>query len=152
MSVPTAVSLEAIHQDLVDAAQFAASAGLVMDTSTLSEDNLRFYTTFENRSGEKFYAEFNCLNFPLHPPTIEFTDVARQARGMKHLYPNVFHGMPCVCMRYNRKAYGELGGPHGEWRVVDWHLPTDGGGPITTLAMIISDMHTKILDSTGRMS
>jgi hypothetical protein len=152
MSVPVGVSLEAIQQDLVDAVQFAASAGLVLDALALSEESLLFNITFENRLGGKFFAEFDCRNFPLHPPTIEFTDAARQARGLKHLYPNVFHGMPCVCMRYNRKAYGELGGPHGEWRVVDWHLPTDGGGPITTLAMIISDMHTKVLDSTGRIN
>ena len=71
---------------------------------------------------------------------------------MKHLYPNVFHTAPCVCMRYNRKAYGELGGPHGDWRLVDWHLPTPGGGPITTLAMMISDLHAKTLEATGRMS
>jgi hypothetical protein len=55
-------------------------------------------------------------------------------------------------MRYSRKAYTERGGPHGDWRLIDWHLATPGGGPIDKLAMIFSDMHTKILDSTGRMT
>lgn len=152
MSVPTAVSLEAVRAELADAIPFASSAGLALDASTLSEENLRFYVTFRNGRGVEFYAEFDCRDYPLYPPYIEFVDAARKMRGQKSLYPNVFHTNPCVCMRYSRKAYGERGGPHAEWRLVDWQLATPGGGAIETLAMIISDMHSKILDATGRMA
>lgn len=152
MSVEAAVSLEAINTELADAVPYAASAGVTLDASALSEQNLRFYVTFRNRAGLEFYAEFDCRDYPLYPPSIEFTDAARSARGLQSLYPNGFHPTPCVCMRYNRKAYTERGGPHGDWRLIDWHLATPGGGSIETLAMIISDMHTKILDATGRMS
>ena len=152
MSVPAAVSLEAVRTELADAIPFAASAGLVLDASALSEENLRFYVTFRNRQGLEFYAEFDCRDYPVFPPYIEFVDAARQRRGQQSLYPNVFHTTPCVCMRYSRKAYGERGGPHSDWRLLDWQLATPGGGPIETLAMIISDMHSKILEATGRMS
>ena len=152
MSVEPAVSLDAITEELADAIPFGASAGLTIDTSLLSESNPRFYVTFHNRAGVKFYAEFDCRDYPLYPPTIEFTDAARTTRGLRSLYPSGFHPTPCVCMRYNRKAYTERGGPHGDWRLIDWHLATPGGGPIETLAMIISDMHSKILDAPGRMS
>jgi hypothetical protein len=152
MSVDPAVSLDAIKTELADAIPFAASAGLIIDTSSLSEVNLRFYVTFYNRTGIEFYAEFDCRDYPLYPPTIEFTDAARTVRAQHSLYPSGFHQTPCVCMRYNRKAYTERGGPHGDWRLIDWHLATSGGGPIETLAMIVSDMHTKILDAPGRMS
>ena len=152
MSIPAAVSLEAVQKDLAAAAPFAAAAGLILDAAALREDNLWFHVTFQNRRGDRFYAEFDCRDYPLFPPTIEFTDEARQLRGLKQLYPNVFHTIPCVCMRYNRKAYGDLGGPHADWRLIDWHLPTPGGGPITSLALMISDLHTKILESSGRMS
>ena len=152
MSVERAVSLEAVSEELAEAAQFAESAGLTLDQSGLTEQNLRFYVVFHNRAGTKFFAEFDCRDYPLYPPTIEFTDETRTSRGSHFLYPNVFHTTPCVCMRYSRKAYTERGGPHGDWRLIDWHLATPGGGPIDTLAMRISDMHTKILDSTGRMS
>lgn len=151
MSVPAAVSLDAVRAELADALPFAASAGLAVDTSSLSEENLRFYVTFRNCQGAEFYAEFDCGDYPLYPPYIEFVDAARERRGLQSLYPNVFHPTPCVCMRYSRKAYGERGGPHPDWRFVDWHLATPGGGAIETLAMVISDMLSKILGSTGRM-
>lgn len=151
MSVPAAVSKDAIVSELTDAVAFAASAGLLIDTSSLSDETPIFYVVFQNRAGEKFFAEFDCRDYPLYPPTIEFTDESRERRGLPTLYPNVFHQTPCVCMRYNRKAYSERGGPHGDWRMIDWHLATPGGGPIETLAMIISDMHSKILDSSGRL-
>lgn len=152
MSVPAEVSLEVVQRELAEVIAYTASANLALDASHLSAEHLKFSIILHNRAGEHFYAEFDCREYPLFPPTIEFTDGDGQARGAKHLYPNVFHTTPCVCMRYNRKAYGELGGPHGDWRLVDWHLPTPGGGPITTLTMMISDLHTKTLDATGRMS
>jgi hypothetical protein len=151
MSVPAEVSLDAVQKDLAEAAPFMIAAGLSFDVGDLSAENLTLQVTFHNRAGERFFAEFDCREYPLLPPTIEFTDEARQTRGQRRLYPNVFHTTPCVCMRYNRKAYGELGGPHNDWRLIDWHLPTDGGGPITTLGLIISDLHSKILGASGRM-
>ena len=36
-------------------------------------------------------------------------------------------------MRYNRKAYVERGSPHGDWRLLDWRLPTGNGVAIDTL-------------------
>lgn len=150
--IPAEVSLESIKTELTDALAYAASVNLETDVSTLSDANLCFYVTFHNRDGIKFHAEFNCADYPALPPTIEFVDESRTMRGAKNLYPNVFHPTPCVCMRYNRKAHGEMGGPHGEWRLIDWHLATPGGGPIDSLAMIISDMHSKILSATGRMN
>jgi len=152
MSVLVEVSLEAVRKELAEAISYAASANLAIEASGLSAEHLKFSVTFHNRAGEHFYAEFDCREYPLFPPTIEFTDEIGQARGLRRLYPNVFHTTPCVCMRYNRKAYGELGGPHGDWRLVDWRLPTPGGGPITTLPMMISDLHAKILNATRRMS
>lgn len=150
--IPAEVSIESVKTELTDALAYAASVNLETDVSTLSDANLRFYVTFHNRDGIKFYAEFDCADYPAYPPTIEFVSENRAERGSKNLYPNVFHTNPCICMRYNRKAHGEMGGPHGEWRLIDWQLATPGGGPIDSLAMMISDLHVKILNATGRMS
>ena len=149
--IEQAFSLEKVREDLVTASQFAEAAGLVLDASGLSEENLKFRVTFENRAADRFFAEFDCADYPVLPPFIEFTDENGASRGHHRHYPNVFHGTPCVCMRYSRKAYGERGGPHSDWRMVDWRLATSGGGPIRNLAEIISDMHAKILDATGRL-
>ena len=149
--IEQAFSLEKVREELVTASQFAEAAGLVLDASGLSEENLKFRVTFENRAADRFFAEFDCADYPVLPPFIEFTDENGASRGHHRHYPNVFHGTPCVCMRYSRKAYGERGGPHSDWRMVDWRLATSGGGPIRNLAEIISDMHAKILDATGRL-
>lgn len=151
MSIPAAGVLETLREELPVAAAYAAAAGLTVEASTLTEDALSFHVTFRNAGGDLFVAEFDCPDYPMYPPTIEFVDATRALRGIPALYPAGFHGMPCVCARYNRKAYGERGGPHGEWRLVDWQLPTGNGVPIDSIAMIVSDLHSKISQSTGRL-
>jgi hypothetical protein len=151
MSVAADVSLQAVLADLALVAAYSDAAGLSLDIGSLSEGNLRFYVTFRNRDGDLFFAEFECSEFPLHPPTVEFVDAARARRGSKDLYPQGFHPTPCICMRYNRKAYGERGGPHGDWRLLDWRLPTGNGVGIDTLALVVSDIDAKIRQSSGRM-
>ena len=149
--IEPAVSLEAIRTELEEASAYAASAGLALDASKLSVENLTLKVRFFNRAGDRFFASFDCKEYPLLPPLIEFTDESGGSVGQASVYPACFHTTPCVCMRYNRKAYQENGGPHNDWRMIDWHLATPGGGPIGTLSMIISDLHAKILNSTGRM-
>lgn len=152
MTVPIAVTQDALARELPLASAYAEAAGLELDDYGLTPEHPCFYVSFRNASGIEFHAEFDCRNYPMHPPTIEFVDAQRQQRGLRSLYPNCFHTYPCVCMRYNKKAYAELGGPHGEWRLIDWPLATPGGGPIDSLPMIVSDLHAKIAVSTGRMA
>lgn len=149
--MPGPVTLEQVNEELADVTKYVAAAGLGLDQSTLKEPHPVFHVTFFSRDGLEFIAEFDCRDYPLHPPTIEFVDAARHRRGTRDLYPSCFHRMPCICARYNRKAYRAHGGPHGDWRLVDWQLPTQGGPKIDTLAMVVSDMHGKIAASTGRM-
>ncbi|MDB4914947.1 MAG: hypothetical protein JWM95_2591 [Gemmatimonadetes bacterium] len=151
MTVPNFVTLEQVRAELADVASYAAAAGLGLDASMLSEANPLFYLTFSNRDDIEFVAEFDCRDYPLNPPMIEFVDAAHTRRATPNLYPSCFHPLPCVCARYNRKAYKTLGGPHDDWRLIDWQLPTQAGPKIDSLAMIVSDMHSKIASSTGRM-
>jgi hypothetical protein len=152
VSVPAEVSLQAVQAELVVLVPYAEAAGVALDFSELSAENLRFYATFENRDCERFYLEFDCAEYPMHPPTVEFVSADKSERGMKQLYPNGFHATPCVCMRYNRKAYTERGGPHGDWRLLDWRLPTTNGAAIDSLSLMVSDLNSKIQESSGRMS
>lgn len=151
MSVSADVTLSVLTRELAAAADYAAAAGIELDATAVSETNLRFYVTFRNRDREEFYVEFACHEYPLHPPLVEFVSKDRSERGMPKLYPTGFHAMPCICMRYNRKAYVELSGPHGDWRLVDWRLPTAQGVAIDTVAMMLSDLDSKIRETSGRM-
>jgi hypothetical protein len=151
-SATAAAALEVIEEELAAVLMYAAAADLTVDATELTDTNPRFRVQFRNAENEKFVAEIDCTDYPKYPPTIEFLDEALKARGITRLYPSGFHPMPCVCMRYNRKAYGERGGPHAnDWRLVDWHMPTGGGIGIDTLAMIVSDLHSKIASSRGRL-
>ncbi len=151
MTVPAPVSLDAVRAELPEAVSFAAAIGVAIDATELREDNLRVRATFRNAEGVLFFCELDCRDFPLYPPIVEFLDETWTRRGEACLYPAGFHPTPCVCARYNRKAYAEVGGPHGDWRLVDWRLPTPNGGPIDSLAMIVSDLHAKISRSKGRL-
>lgn len=152
MSVPVAVSFASIQKELPAVQAYAEAAGLPLETDRLSEDHLIFRVGFRNAVREPFVAEFDCRDYPMYPPTVEFVDPAGGAgRGTASLYPAGFHPTPCVCARYNRRAYIERGGPHGDWRLVDWQLPTGNGVAIDTLALIVSDLHSKIVQSRGRL-
>jgi hypothetical protein len=151
VSVSADLSLEAVLAQMPAVAAYAAAAGLTLDASTLTQSDLRFFVTFHNAGGEPFVAEFDCRDFAMYPPTIEFVDAERKNRALPALYPAGFHTMPCICARYNRKAYSERGGPHGDWRLIDWQLPTSNGVALDTLTMVVSDLHSKISASTGRL-
>jgi len=151
VTIPVDVSLQTVQAELVAVAEYAAAAALEVNTDSLRGENLVFSLCFANRDGEHFYAEFQCAEYPLYPPTVEFVNHARSERGTRRLYPQGFHNTPCVCMRYNRKAYSDRGGPHGEWRLLDWRLPTGNGIAINTLALMVSDLHSKIRQSSGRL-
>jgi hypothetical protein len=139
--------------ELAAAETYAAAAGLAFDSTPVQEGRPLFYVTFYNRDGESFLAEIDCRDYPMFPPVVEFLDEARMRRATRDLYPSCFHGMPCVCARYNRKAYSQYGGPHGDWRLVDWQMPTSNAGEVAvkTLALIVSDLHSKIAVSKGRL-
>jgi hypothetical protein len=152
MSISPEVSFETLKHELPNAAAYAAAAGLNLDYTLLRVQNLRIYLRLANAQGEHFYVELNCTDYPLYPPTVEFVSQDRTERGTQRLYPQGFHPTPCICMRYNRKAYSERGGPHGDWRLLDWRLPTGNGVAIDTLCLMVSDLHSKICQSTGRMA
>lgn len=152
MSVSLDISVQALQSELELVKAYAVAAGLELDLTPIDDGRPCLFVGFRNRTGEPFYVEFDCSDYPLYPPAIEFVNEARSERGNKRLYPQGFHPTPCVCMRYNRKAYNERGGPHGDWRLLDWRLPTTTGIPIDSLTLMISDLDSKIWDSAGRMS
>jgi hypothetical protein len=151
VSVSLDVSVQTIQSEVDLVRAYAEVTDLKLDLSPIDAVLPRFYVEFHNRDHESFYVEFDCADYPLYPPTIEFVNEARSERASKRLYPQGFHPTPCICMRYNRKAYNERGGPHGDWRLLDWRLPTSTGIPIDSLTLMISDLDSKIRNSSGRM-
>ena len=88
-------------------------------------DKLECRATFtQPQTGTPFYllGEFN--NYRELPPCWTFTDAAFEQRGRGFIprphnqpsdFGSVFHSACCICAPFNRRAYKELSGPHGDW-------------------------------------
>lgn len=66
--------------------------------------------------------------------------------------PSIFHPNGLICAHWNRLAYSEVGGPHGDWGgPANWQKPPPG----TSVALTVSDMVDRIVRevaaSAGRM-
>lgn len=152
MSVPLDASVDILRSEMPACETYASALGIRIDCAALVAGSPRITVHFHNRYGDLFPAELEFSGYPDLPPTIEFVEIATGERGLRRLYPDCFHATPCVCARYNRKAYGDRGGPHNEWRLKDWQDATSGASARTDgVIMIISDMHAKISKTSGRL-
>lgn len=74
--------------------------------------------------GEVYHLEVSLDDYRAMPPLFEFVHAVTHERGSRRCYPKggrgYFHSHPVVCAPWNRKAYGELGGPHPDWSMVNW--------------------------------
>lgn len=125
MKVPRDVSLTYVEKELEEAEVHIDGLGLQLDTSMLSEDDLRFRVSGESRAdGEPYIVEFRCDDYRAIPAYVEMIDPESGEPGTEHAYPDCFHNRPCICARFNRKTYPEHTGLHGSWEYGDW--ATDG--------------------------
>ena len=73
---------------------------------------------------ERYIIEAKCDDYKALPPYFEFLHPTNNGeRGTKRCYPSdgsFFHGTPCICVEWNRKAYASHGGPHNEWQMTNW--------------------------------
>jgi hypothetical protein len=92
------------------------------------------------------------------PPIWRFLD-PRDGRDVgtaaypQPLGPSVFHTQGLICAHFNRMAYAENGGPHGNWNgTTAWQQPVEG-----TIAMHVAAMLARLIwevryNSAGRMA
>lgn len=121
MSVLPEISLDHIERELEEASSFLSKTSIEIDTSMLNVDNLVFRASFTAPKDDELYiAEFECDNYREIPPYVEFINPETGERGTKNSYPNVFHGNPCICARFNRKTYSSNADIHSDWKYGDW--------------------------------
>jgi hypothetical protein len=156
VSVDPTISRAVLEEELAATAPLAASCGWQV---TPDLDNLVVTVRMKSAiDGEEFILEAKCDNYRELPPLFEFIHPADGTRGTQRCYPsdqggsNYFHTNPCICIQWNRKAYGHLGGPHGEWVMTAW---ADGRPGTLTLGDMFFLVHRQINDRTqyrGRMA
>lgn len=95
--------------------------------------------------GEETYIfEFNFDNYREIPPLVDVVHPQTGERNMPSCFPTGGKGffyagsgrLDRICARWSRNAYGELAGPHSDWRFGDWASQSDGRselGPILAL-------------------
>ena len=123
MAVDKAVSLSIVKLELEKCREYADKYG--WEILTFDEDALLFKVKLSSPlNGEIFIISFKCDNYREWPPYIDFIDPDSGQEGLKKSYPlnsdGFFHQNALICHPCSRKAYGDLKGPHGDWKLVDW--------------------------------
>lgn len=121
MSVLPEVSLAHIEKELKKARDLIEAMGLDLDTSMLSEEDLRFRVSGHATDDELYIVEFRCDHYRELPPYVEMIDPESGDVGVKRAYPKgVFHKESCICARFNRKSYADHSGIHSSWEYGNW--------------------------------
>jgi hypothetical protein len=94
-----------------------------------TEEDLVLRATFtQPETRELFYLKGTFDNYKELPPALTFCNVDWQATGAREHFPKPFgespfgatifiehHGKPVICAPFNRLAYAQNQGPHGDW-------------------------------------
>lgn len=92
------------------------------------------------------------------PPAWTFTDDS--GASPKQAFPaagpvpggaSIFHSQPVICAPFNRLAYREYRGPHGNWSGADSWMDVRGTVYAPSLADMLSVIHLHLRHSPGRM-
>ena len=141
--VPPEVSLHHVQVELQRAEPIVELFGLDVDSSMLSEADLRIRVTGASRvDDEEYTVEMSFDGYRVIPPFVEFLDPKTEEAGTRSAYPTGFHGHPCICARFNRKTYGGHSGLHKKWKFGDWASvrgTEDIGGMLNHIFASIND-------------
>ena len=149
MTVPPLVSRNLVRQELEEAQHIIGALGLHLHSDDLRVDHLRFRVSGHSRQDrERYIVEFQCDGYPDLPPLVEMIDPQSGQPGTRYAYPRCFHAEPCICARFNRKAYGGYTGLHSEWEHVDWSRD----GNTNHLGGMINYIFSRIHGYTGEAS
>jgi hypothetical protein len=159
--VPHLVTLAIVEEDELPATrEWAARAGvdLEWDAPVLE---LRAVLT-QQATGERFYLNGKLDGYRAVPPAWCFCDAKWGTPGQKSNFPavgsppgfsgSIFHSNGVICAPFNRLAYKDNGGPHGDWGgPAQWLKAGAGYVHAETLADMLSAVARDLAYSRGRM-
>jgi hypothetical protein len=154
--VPAAVTLAVLAQELPAAHRWAAR-----HTWTLEADlNALRLTATTHHPGD--HAELvligQCAGYRAVPPAWQFVD-PRTGQPTPQAFPapgpaaggsSIFHTTPVLCAPWNRLAYAENGGPHGDWATAAGWLNVRNTTQATTIADMLATIDAHLRSSPGR--
>jgi hypothetical protein len=152
--------LEAVDE-LPAASRWALRRGidLVLDVEALSlEAPLIGPAAEANAPNEPYLLVASFEDYRVMPPRWRFVDTRNGADIGVAAYPrpvgpSILHGNGVLCAHWNRLAYQEEGGPHGDWGgPANWQNPPAGTSTALTIPDMLERIVREVAASSGRMA
>ncbi len=123
-------------------------------------------TLVQPETGFIFFLEADFEDYRSLPPKFTFSSAPWNRSNTTHDYPkqqkenpfrgsSIFHTAPCICAHFNRNAYKEHGGPHGDWGGPESWLQAAKGqeyARATNIPDMLSVIYTRFVYTRGRLS
>jgi hypothetical protein len=158
--IPKAKTIAVVEHQLRGAKAWADRNGVDLEWAR-EELELRAVLT-QPSTGEKFFLRGKFDDFPALPPKWTFCNSDWEKCGSKQFFPSrdgtpfggsVMHGQGLICAHFNRLAFDEHGGPHGNWGgPVQWITQKDDTVYADTIGDMLSVIQRDLKHSEGRMS
>jgi hypothetical protein len=129
------------------------------------EEKLRLLISLEGPSREAYLLEGLFEDFPTLPPSWRFVDPRNGERIGPPAYPRSAEPSPrgtpliinggaegiVICAHFNRLAFAEEGGVHGDWGpLANWQNQASGYTYANTVADMLARIAVEVSDSIGR--
>jgi hypothetical protein len=155
--VPAAVTLAVLNQEVPAAQRWAARHAWAIEVAL---DALQLTAITRHPADDsKLVLIGDFIGYRAVPPAWRFVDLATgqatprafPAAGASPGGTSIFHSMPVLCAPWNRLAYAEAGGPHGDWGAAAGWLAVRSTTQAHTLADMLATVDAHLRYSPGRM-
>ena len=88
-------------------------------------DGVNFVLGLPSRDNDMYFVRCSTGDYPEEPPIWQWSDESGDKCGDPKVCPKgtgYFHGSNVICAPWNRLAYKDRGGPHGDWNLAGWKL------------------------------
>jgi hypothetical protein len=114
-------------------------------------DLLKIRATFTALDGQKFILLGEFDDYKMQPPWLEFEEPDTGNVGTKRAYPkskdSFFHGHPCICAPFSRKAYKDV--HKSDWTFAGWTTAVVSNfnwAQYSTMPAMLVLVHTRLTD------
>jgi hypothetical protein len=160
--LPAAAVHARLGEDLPGARAWAERHGLELDWD---EEELKLRLGLQGPDGESYLLEGTFEDFPTLPPSWRFLHPESAERIGAAAYPSsaepsargtvlIINGGKegvVICAHFNRLAFAEEGGVHGDWGpLANWQNQPGNYTYANTIADMLARIALEVSDSTGR--
>ena len=153
MSVSPEVSRAYAEEELKEAEAWGGARGWSLDWKPEALIlNVKMKSAVD---GEEYLFEFSLRDYRQYPPSITPIHPMSGERGTRRAFPSggrgYFHPNPVICAPWNRLAYQEHGGPHGDWSMAGWASNRPNHSRLGSILALLQELIDEPVNYQGRM-